>query len=419
MRNIFEELEEELKKRNYSPVEKMIIIKEAGELYRQKVDKELNDYLAKQRMGAALQIGSVAVPVGGIGKIGGSLSQNILKKQIGRKISENIGNGALSGAISGGVFGAGKGLSDETNPILSSLEGTVNGVIAGATLGSIGGNIQKTVKGQKLKQYGDIDTINDNLRKQYNKDAREFYQDYIQEIKLNKNGNLDFTKRGVQEQLRWNPKQAQNFPELINDIQNSQKLPDVPNLKPLEKPQISHYEVYRGKSGDHLVEVSKNGKRRYYMTKDTLDGSSHTTSTASTESIGTESPNKILKDFDVNYNPQSGNKLLHGHIEVNIDRNNNPTGYAAPNIQQENKRRDLKGYLNPLTKDNRIYTAEDIGEFSRKEFSKREPEIDAQINSIGIPRRKDLSVFGGGTIYIAPYTRSDGVKVKGHYRAMR
>ena len=73
------------------------------------------------------------------------------------------------------------------------------------------------------------------MRKQYSNDSRKFYQDYIQEIQLNKNGNFDFSKRGVQEQLRWNPQQAQNFPELVNDIKNAQRLPDVPNTKPLKK----------------------------------------------------------------------------------------------------------------------------------------------------------------------------------------
>ena len=96
-----------------------------------------------------------------------------------------------------------------------------------------------------------------------------------------------------------------------------------------------------------------------------------------------------------------------------------PTGYAAPvnGFRQRNK--DLTGYKNPVNGDNRIYTAEDIGDMSHKEFGKLEKIIDAQMNSIGIPRKCDLGVFGGGTIYIAPYTRSDGIEVRGHYRALR
>ena len=78
--------------------------------------------------------------------------------------------------------------------------------------------------------------------------------------------------------------------------------------------------------------------------------------------------------------------------------------------------RDFGGYRNSHTGDNRIYTAEDIGNFSSSEFSHHEPAINAQMNSIGIPTNNDMQ-NSGGTVYIAPYTRSDGVEVRGHYRS--
>ena len=86
---------------------------------------------------------------------------------------------------------------NETSPILSTLGGITSGGISGGTLGSTVSNIEKAIKGQLLKNYGNIDKLNNAIRKQYNNDARKFYQDYIQEIKLNKNGDFDFTKRGV------------------------------------------------------------------------------------------------------------------------------------------------------------------------------------------------------------------------------
>lgn len=95
-----------------------------------------------------------------------------------------------------------------------------------------------------------------------------------------------------------------------------------------------------------------------------------------------------------------------------------PTGYAAP-INGFMQSADLTGWKNPVNRDNRIYTAEDIGDMTHKEFGKLERIIDAQMNSIGIPRKKDLGLFSGGSIYIAPYTRADGIKVRGHYRALR
>ncbi len=45
--------------------------------------------------------------------------------------------------------------------------------------------------------------------------------------------------------------QAQNLPELVNDVKKAKRLPDVPNLKPEQKPNVSHYEVYQEKNGLH------------------------------------------------------------------------------------------------------------------------------------------------------------------------
>ncbi len=61
------------------------------------------------------------------------------------------------------------------------------------------------------------------------KNAKSYYQDYIQSTNNNKNGQVDFTKRGIQEQLKWNPQQAQYLPELRNDFKYSKRLPDEPN----------------------------------------------------------------------------------------------------------------------------------------------------------------------------------------------
>ena len=108
-------------------------------------------------------------------------------------------------------------------------------------------------------------------------------------------------------------------------------------------------------------------------------------------------------------------KLPTGEV-VDIDT---PTGYAAPTKEFKHSLNDLTGWQNPLSGDNRIYTAEDIGDMSHKEFGKLEKVIDAQMNSIGIPRKKDLGLFSGGSIYIAPYTGADGIKIRGHYRALR
>ena len=95
-------------------------------------------------------------------------------------------------------------------------------------------------------------------------------------------------------------------------------MPDVPNEKPLEKPDVSHYEVYRGQNGDHYIEVFNNGEKRYYITKDTPQTATHTTSTDVLRGIGTylESPNNIIPFEYPNYNSQVGNNMLHGKVEI-------------------------------------------------------------------------------------------------------
>ncbi len=87
-------------------------------------------------------------------------------------------------------------------------------------------------------------------------------------------------------------------------------------------------------------------------------------------------------------------------------------GLIAPTTQ---RKQNYSGYRNPVSGDNRIFSQEDIGDFSGDEFAKHEKEIRGQWGSIGIPTNNELQ--SSGAIYIAPYTRSDGVQVKGHYRS--
>lgn len=438
---------------------------------RKNIDKELRDYLLKQSIGLLLEFGSAFVPLGRVGKVGGIVGKNLLKQQLGRRISENIGEGFLTGGISGGVFGAGEGLTNDTNPLVSSLAGTVGGAAAGGALGGLGANVERAVRGQQLKNYGNIDELDKILRKQYGSDVRSFYQDYIQEIQLNKNGPLGFSKRGVQEQLRWNPQGAQDFPELINDIKRSKYLDKEPNFKPAQKPDVSHYEVYRGKNGDHYIEVSDRGKRRFYITKETPDGSDQTTSLGAIGSYGTPevgvltasqghngSSNVIINDVAADFNPGhvasflvaaglagAAPTLLKGHVEENVWDDSSPYNVITPDeiarmsndefsqneslimhllkeglIQNPQPQMNYSGYTNPVNGSAQIFSREDIDAMTLDEFSEFEKAIMAQLNSIGIPKNSELeaaSTSGGGTVYVRPYTRNDGTEVRGYYRS--
>lgn len=53
---------------------------------------------------------------------------------------------------------------------------------------------------------------------------------------------------------------------------------------------------------------------------------------------------------------------------------------------------------------------------SGNEFAQNEKAIDYQMENLGVPRRNDL-VNNSDVIFVHSYTRSDGTKVKSHYRS--
>ncbi len=129
--------------------------------------------------------------------------------------------------------------------------------------------------------------------------------------------------------------------------------------------------------------------------------------------------NKLDNDLNI---PKKWNEALNaefslGEFEINkpvksINIDNNGNIYTPTS--------KFKGYRNPLTKDNRIYSREDIGSFNTNEFNNTEAEIRAQWGKIGIPSNGELEVDrlnNNGTVFVKGYTRSDGTKVKSHYRA--
>lgn len=581
---------------NLTKEQKVQAINDYYENYQKSIDNELNMYLAKQWIGAGLQMGSAALPLGAgaaagtaVGKavlqetlginalekimesgIGGYLGREALQKTLGKVISSDIGTGALDGLLGGAMYGLGNGLMEDKNVLLSTIQDASLGGVTGGLLGGVVGNTQRFFDSKNLKGYGDIDMLPENLRKQYSKDARNFYKDYNQGIKL---GDIEFSNRGIQEILRWNPMQAQNLPELVNDVKKAKRLPDVPNLKPNEKPNVSHYEVYQGKNGLHYVEVSNYGRHRYYVTKDSIDNIEKLTkSIDQTTSLGTlskpnniindvtpkvnptnitkdipvdleralkratpttswdvlKNPNDIINDVSPNLSPSNtiketpvgtqpatnrrSNRSISGttpadpiqtrahEIEPNaiindVSSNLNPisntinpesqlfkvrieeadypnafgipfvdplkkqegkpTGFASPisnsghiftpeeigkmttqeftknesvimnqikngQIQQQDNQQNFSGYKNPISGSSQIFSREDIGAMSTKEYTDNEKAIHAQIKSIGAPTTSELHTAastGGGAVYVEPYIRADGKQVKGYYRS--
>ncbi len=77
---------------------------------------------------------------------------------------------------------------------------------------------------------------------------------------------------------------------------------------------------------------------------------------------------------------------------------------------------NLKNFFNEISQNNKIFTAEDIGEMSTKEFSKNEKAINYQMENLGVPRHADL-VDNSDVVFVHAYTRDDGTEVKAHFRS--
>lgn len=495
---------------NLTKEQKVQAINDYYENYQKSIDNELNMYLAKQWIGAGLQMGSAALPLGAgaaagtaVGKavlqetlginalekimesgIGGYLGREALQKTLGKVISSDIGTGALDGLLGGAMYGLGNGLMEDKNVLLSTIQDASLGGVTGGLLGGVVGNTQRFFDSKNLKGYGDIDMLPENLRRQYNKDSRDFYKNYNQGIKL---GDIEFSNRGIQEILRWNPMQAQNLPELVNDVKKAKRLPDEQNVKEDLKPLVDHYEVYNGKNGFHYIEVLKDNHKRYYITKDTPVGTQPATNRRSNRSIsGTTpadpiqtraheiEPNAIINDVSSNLNPISNtinpeSQLFKVRIEEAdypnafgipfVDplkkQEGKPTGFALPisnsehiftpdeigkmttqeftqnesvimnqikngQIQRQNSQQKFSGFKNPISGSSQIFSREDIGAMSTKEYTDNEKAIHAQIKSIGAPTTSELHIAastGGGAVYVEPYIRADGKQVKGYYRS--
>lgn len=140
---------------------------------------------------------------------------------------------------------------------------------------------------------------------------------------------------------------------------------------------------------------------------------------------------------------KSTNQILKVGIEMNVDNNGNPIFTPQqigemtreefeknlPIIEQqlkdgliksENPQVDYSGYLNPVSGNGKIFSREAISQMTSNEYSANEPEIMAQLQSIGVPTENELHTASlrGGTIYVKPYTRSDGTEVRGYYRSV-
>ena len=76
----------------------------------------------------------------------------------------------------------------------------------------------------------------------------------------------------------------------------------------------------------------------------------------------------------------------------------------------------FKNYRNSYTKDNRIYSKQEMLEMPIREFKDRAEEFVAQHEVLGLPDESELR-DSSNVIWIEEYTKDDGTKVSGHWRS--
>lgn len=254
-----------------------------------------------------------------------------------------------------------------------------------------------------------------------------------QEILKQSNGNLDTfenLRRAKYQEFAKNPKQAEFLPGWLNRVSTTKKFAKE-NLSP---------SIYNTDEGDSKNNSSSNNNKKVSSEKENSNSIYTHLDTGSEQNYfktGIEY-NDYYPNFSKNINSPTTNPF-----DIQIKKENpwdnipmanpweslksQPTGHAAPvqNVSQKpytpddigkmsqeefNKNEDVimeqlrngkitnqsskidySNYKNPKSGNNRVFTKEDIDNMSTSEFSKYENEIMAQMNSIGIPNKNDLS----------------------------
>ena len=412
----------------------------------------------KKWAGAALEIGSAAIPFGGAGRLGASAGRNLLQKTLGRKLSQEIGAGAASGLASGAVFGAGRGLIEDKNSLITGLHDAAGGLAAGGLIGGAGGYLEKAVRANMLENSKPISELTKTQIKNLVKQGKEYYWDYLQWRNLTSPqlGKINFPGTQAGEIRVHNMKMIPKIPEQIRSAQGLR----YSNDKPWRNDANNFYKLYntyKGKNYEYVIRnnANKTGNDFYQIKEvDSAPAYLHHNQALETE------PVNIINDISENINPipmiiqpqilqnlQNADQpsfLLEGSVEMNVDTNDNKI-FTPHNIKKmppdefqenipiiEQQLRDglirpkahqvnYSGYINPETGDGKIFSREAISQMSSDEYTGNEPAIMAQLKSIGIPYESDLelaSMHGDGLVYVRPYTRSDGTKVRGYYRSV-
>ncbi len=154
--------------------------KAQDELY--DIEKERWLEHAKNWGGAALEIGSAFVPVGGLGFRLGSGLIKASKPLLGKKIAQEVVSGALSGGISGGVYGLGESMLEDKDPVKTTLSGTAIGLGTGSIIGLGTGKYSLLSDAGSIKKVDLYPTLMADEKTAYSVLQDNFHTNYLEGV---------------------------------------------------------------------------------------------------------------------------------------------------------------------------------------------------------------------------------------------
>ena len=265
----------------------------------------------KKWAGAALEIGSAAIPFGGAGRLGASAGRNLLQKTLGRKLSQEIGAGAASGLASGAVFGAGRGLIEDKNSLITGLHDAAGGLAAGGLIGGAGGYLEKAVRANMLENSKPISELTKTQIKNLRKLGKEYYWDYLQGrmISTSQLWKINFSGAQAGEIGLHNIKMIPKIPEQIRSAQGLR----YSNDKPWRHDANNFYKIYntyKGKNYEYVIRnnANKTGNDFYQIKEvDSAPAYLHHNQVLETE------PVNIINDISENFNPIQQDEIKNSH----------------------------------------------------------------------------------------------------------
>lgn len=454
-KNYFDYLEQILKDESLTKEQKAQLIKQAHIDYDKSINNEKFKTIAKKWAGGALEIGSAAIPVGGAGTVAGKVIPAILSKTLGRKFMQDVAKSAIGSIINGTIYGTGRGLVEDKNPLKTAAEGAAINTIIGGTLGAATGKIINDARAAETKGI-------DQMRKVWGIPYRKASGNpelAIQTLLKNKKGFVPnvYAKPGLGKfDIPWG-KQGPNgyglshaieqrsgqknldINKFLNEIPNTiregvitpggTKHPENMNIESLsQKLAIAPDVKLNGAERNWMVTAHPQRmsakKRSMYLTP--LSNISSENGTRSISELLADSDN-IAKYLQKNNPSESLNAKFATIINAFTDKiQNQPNVNSKEFILKGGVEKNFNTNRNEVPDlpfdNNRIFTREDIGSMAADEYLQNEDAIHAQWGKIGIPTNGDMEremITGGNVIYVQPYTRKDGTKVKGYYRSIK